>query len=214
MMGTLSDLVSDLVSMGRLKSKEIIHAFETVDRKEFVRPAHLNAAYFDEPLPINYNQTISQPTTVAIMLEELNARPGQSVLDIGSGSGWTTGLLATIVGPTGSVLGLERVPELALWGQENLAKFNFRHAAIRHAADELGDPSGKYDRILVSAAADTLPKSLLSQLAPDGHLVIPIRDSVYHFHNDPKKGMQSKELFGFRFVPLIYTEADNEGTSS
>ncbi|NEJ83132.1 L-isoaspartyl protein carboxyl methyltransferase, partial [Rhizobium leguminosarum] len=101
------DLVNYLVMSGILKSKEIINAFTAIDRKDFVGLENVDNAYEDHALSIGYGATISQPTTVAFMLERLGAMPGNIVLDIGTGSGWTTALLATIVGKKGRVYGIE-----------------------------------------------------------------------------------------------------------
>ena len=125
-------------------------------------------------------QTNSQPRTVANMLRLLEVGPGQRVLDVGSGSGWTTALLAHLVGPTGSVLGVELEPSLVTFGSDNLAATGQPWASIR-AADPgvLGVPDhAPYDRILVSAEPATLPRALVDQLADGGRLVIPVRGTM------------------------------------
>ena len=155
-------------------------------------------AYGDYPLPIGHGQTISQPYTVAYMLELLQPERGDRVLDVGSGSGWTAALLASIVGPDGRVWGTEIIPELVEFGRANLAKYNFKNATIERAAG-LGLPEhAPYDKILVSAAADDVPDSLLDQLAPGGIMVIPIKTSVWKITHTERE-----EHPGFAFVPLI-----------
>ena len=108
-MKTLHELVDDMIFSNMLRSPHIIDAFRTVDRKYFVPAAFAEDTYIDAPLPIGNSQTISQPSTVAFMLERLAPEKGDTVLDIGSGSGWTTALLCHIVGEEGSVTGVERV---------------------------------------------------------------------------------------------------------
>lgn len=114
------------------------------------------------------------------MLELLEVETGHRVLDVGSGSGWTTALLAHLVGPTGRVLGVELVPELAEWGADNLAGQDTPWASIRPAdPDVLGIPAeAPFDRILVSATARSLPDELVEQLTDDGVMVAPVGSTM------------------------------------
>lgn len=187
-----------------LRTPRIVEAFEAIDRKRFVPETLLPFCYEDAPLPIGEGQTISQPTTVAFMLELLQVRPGEHVLDIGSGSGWTAALLGHLVGPSGSVLGLERVAELVRWGAQNLAPFGFGNVRIEQAAEQLGVPGERFDAILVSASAETVPTELLEQLEEGGRLVIPVRNSLFRFYKRPSGEIEQEEYPGFVFVPLIY----------
>ena len=132
---TREELIEHLQSGTRvLKTPRIRAAFEAVDRADFVTSGYLPEAYEDYPLPIGAGQTISQPSTVAFMLELLEPAEGQNILDIGCGSGWTTALLAHVAGGKGSVLGLERIPELVAFGGENLSKYGFPQETI-HPTD-------------------------------------------------------------------------------
>jgi protein-L-isoaspartate(D-aspartate) O-methyltransferase len=185
-----------------LKTPAIINAFEKVDRALFVPEEYRAQAYYDGPLPIGCDQTISQPTTVAMMLEMLAPRKGQKILDIGSGSGWTTALLAVVTGPTGTVIGTERIPALVRLGQENIGKIELPWARIFQADANLGYPDeAQYDRILVSASAEQMPDSLFWQLKMDGKLIIPIQDSVYEVQKT-LAGIIQHQHYGFDFVPL------------
>ena len=107
-------LIAHLRDRDALRTPVLIRCFERIDRRDFVTDEEKGAAYGDYPLPIGFGQTISQPYTVAFMLELLGAEEGNRVLDIGSGSGWTTALLACVVGRQGSVIGLERIDELVV----------------------------------------------------------------------------------------------------
>ncbi len=204
-METMRELINGMVTSGMLHSQHIIDAFKDIDRKHFVPKSFAEHTYVDAPLPIGNNQTISQPSTVAFMLEKLEAKEGDKVLDIGSGSGWTTALLCHIVGDNGSVTGLERMDELVDHGEENLAKFQFgSHCRIQRAGDKLGLPGKQFDRILVSASADEIPEELFLQLKIGGVLVIPVRNSIFKFKKISDTYISREEFYGFVFVPLIY----------
>jgi protein-L-isoaspartate(D-aspartate) O-methyltransferase len=176
-------------------------AFDATPRRDFLPRAVRRRASYDGPLGIAAGQTNSQPRTVDDMLRLLDVHPGQRVLDVGSGSGWTTALLAHLVGPTGSVLGVELEPELVSFGSANLGRTGRRWATIREAAPGvLGDPEGApYDRILVSAMADTLPQELVDQLADDGVMVVPVDGTMLRVR---KPGPVVTAHGRYRFVPL------------
>ena len=187
---------------GVLRSPAVISAFEHVDRQFFVREHDLFRAYDDTALGIGHEATISQPTVVAMMLEELDVKPGQRVLDVGSGSGWTTALLANLVGPAGRVVAVELVPELVLMGKQNVGDCPW--VSFHQAMDTLGwPPEAPYDRILVSAAASRLPQALVAQLAPEGVMVLPVEGSIWRVRKDATGRLWEREYPGYRFVPLI-----------
>lgn len=152
-------------------------AFEAVPRDAFLPPEMRRHWRADRPLPLSQGQTNSQPSTVAAMLDLLDVQPGHRVLDVGAGSGWTTALLAHLVGPEGSVLGLERIANLALGARESLtATGPWPQARVRVATPGvLGAPGqAPFDRILVSAEATHMPRTLVRQLGDGGVMVIPV----------------------------------------
>jgi len=161
----------------------------------------------DGPLDIGHGQTNSQPRTVVAMLELLDVHLGQRVLDVGSGSGWTTALLAALVGPGGSVLGLERVRDLVDFGRENLAAADLPWAGIRASEPgHLGAPDeAPFDRILVSAMATGLPEELVAQLVPGGVLVVPVGGRMLRVvrPDDGDGEPEVTEHGAYRFVPLV-----------
>jgi protein-L-isoaspartate(D-aspartate) O-methyltransferase len=199
-MNSQADLVSYLRRTGVLHSPNLIEAFQKTDRSDFVRPEYRAEAYEDYPLPIGYGQTISQPYTVAIMLEALRLKPEDTVLDIGSGSGWTTAIIAQCAN---HVTGLERIRELVAFSRNNLQPYGLENAVIEEAGGTLGIPGKRFDKILVSAAADRLPVTLLDQLNDGGILVIPVRYSILVVKKDQNGSLSEEEFEGFVFVPLV-----------
>ncbi len=200
----MEELILELEQAGVLRSPALRDAFAASDRRRFVRPADRPRAYEDHPLPIGHGQTISQPYTVAFMLNLLDVRPGQKVLDLGCGSGWTMDLLLQLVGEAGSVIGVEIIPDLVKFAQHNLAHFKYPNATVELAGETLGKPdAAPYDRILVSAAAKSLPVELCDQLASPGIMVLPIGDDIVQVKKH-KTGRINQEIFsGFVFVPLV-----------
>lgn len=203
-MNSNTDLINHLINRNTLRSNNIIEAFRHIDRVDFVLDPTVSDLYEDYPLQIGYQQTISQPTTVAMMLEMLSPKEGQKILDIGSGSGWTTALLSFIAGDKGSVTGIERVDSLVKFGSDNLKKYRFKNSKIIQARNKLGIVGEKFDRILVSAAATEFPSELAEQLKVGGKLVIPVKSSIYEITKNELGELKAIEHYGFRFVPLIF----------
>ncbi len=178
-------------------------AFETFPRTGFLPRSERRLAAYDGPLAIGHGQTNSQPRTVASMLRLLAVEPGQRVLDVGSGSGWTTALLAHLTGPSGRVRGVEIEPTLVDFGRANLAATKQPWASIEPALPGvLGLPEdAPYDRILVSAEPRHLPDELVDQLVDGGRMVIPV-NGIMLVAVRRADDVEVSRHGGYRFVPL------------
>jgi len=179
-------------------------ALRAVPRRLFLPAGERDYADLDQPLPIGHGQTNSQPSTVRRMLELLDVRPGQRVLDVGCGSGWTTALLDELTGPDGSVVGVELEEDLAQWGRSNLEAAGRGGVVVRTARPRvLGWPeSAPYDRILVSAQATKLPDELCAQLGEPGVMVVPVAGRMLVVRRTPGSEPTVEASGHYRFVPL------------
>lgn len=201
-------LIEELIQEGWLKSPQIIKAFKKIKRIDFLPQDLKNLAELNEALPIGFGQTISQPLVVAFMLEQLAPKEGDKVLDIGSGSGWTTALLAEIVGQKGKVIAIEIIPELMEFGKKNVEKYNFIEKGIAEFICADGSKGCKeeapFDGILISASVQgELPRVWKEQLKIGGRIVTPIGSSIWRFIKKDESNFEEIEYPGFAFVPLI-----------
>jgi protein-L-isoaspartate(D-aspartate) O-methyltransferase len=178
-------------------------AMASLDRRAFLPADQHPYADEDRPLSIGLGQTCSQPATVAAMLRLLDVPRGARVLDVGAGSGWTTALLGVLVGPHGSVLGVELEPELAERAAAAVATTGMPWARVVPARPGvLGwpDPDG-YDRILCSASPRTLPDELVHQLRDGGRLVMPVEHTMWLVERRGAEVVRTAHG-SYRFVPL------------
>lgn len=168
-------LIESLIALGILKTPRIIEAFKKIPRHLFIPKKYLSHAYSDIALPSIGNQTISQPYTVAVMLEALSPDNGDNVLDIGSGTGWTTCLLAEIIGKKGRLTGIEIDEKLVNFSKENIAKTKLKNIEIFLGDGKKGYSSNApYDCILINAACDSVPNLVTDQVKIGGRIVVPI----------------------------------------
>ncbi|MCX6759861.1 MAG: protein-L-isoaspartate O-methyltransferase [Candidatus Nealsonbacteria bacterium] len=200
-------LIDSLVKDKWLESPDIISAFRKIKREDFLPDGLKTFAELNEAIPIDYGQTISQPLVVAFMLEKLGPKPGDKILDIGSGSGWTAALLAHIVGEKGKVVAIEVISELKEFGERNVSKYNFIKKGIVKfiCADGSNgyEEDAPYDRILASASGKKLPMAWKNQLRTGGIIVAPIGNSIWVFEKKAEKEFKQFEYPGFVFVPLV-----------
>jgi protein-L-isoaspartate(D-aspartate) O-methyltransferase len=190
------ELIQMLIVQGDLNNPAIIEAFKTVKRADFMVEGTKERAAINSPVPIMWGQTISQPATVAFMLELLEPALNERILDIGSGSGWTTALLSKIVGEKGKVTAIEFFPALKEFGEKNTKKYPFAAGVAEFIC---GDgfkgcqENAPYDKILVSAEACELPIELKKQLKIGGKIVIPIGPSICLFVKKSETELEVKE---------------------
>ncbi len=181
-------------------AKQIVQAFQKVDREDFVKPELKDLSYQNRPLPIGPGATISQPYTIAFMLNLLELKDQEKILEIGSGSGYVLALINQIV-KKAEIYGIEVLEDLVIKSQQVLKEYSNIQIICANGRQGLKEQA-PYDRILMSAAAQQLPKHLYSQLKEGGILVCPVQNSIWQIKKT-KKGIKEKEFYGFAFVPLV-----------
>lgn len=202
-----SSLLNHLIEQGYLKTPEIIDAFKKIKRSDFVLEElkkEINVEEYNAPLSIGYQQTISQPLTVAFMLELLQPKKGDKILDIGAGSGWQTALLCQITGKDGFVFAIERIPELKEFAKKNVEKYNFNNVEFICGDGSKGLKKGApFDKIIAAASGKEIPSAWKEQLKIGGRLVAPVENSIWLLVKEDKDRFKEEEHPGFVFVPLI-----------
>ncbi len=200
----LERMIQDQVVARGITDQRILDALSGVPRECFVPEALQSEAYDDGALPIGYEQTISQPFTVAFMLQALELVGNERVLEIGTGSGYAAALLSRLAKEVHSV---ERIPELADQAQQKLVSLGYDNIQVHIGDGTLGLPKfAPYDAIIVAAGATSLPNCYADQLKDNGIIVIPIgnshRQSMMKYTKCDGK-ITSEDLGGFTFVPLV-----------
>ncbi|MEM4240135.1 MAG: protein-L-isoaspartate(D-aspartate) O-methyltransferase [Candidatus Woesearchaeota archaeon] len=200
-------LVEKWESERAVSSKSVLNAFKKIKRELFVPDEYKKDAYVDEPLPIPAGQTISQPTTVVLMLDALEVKQGQKVLEIGAGSGYNAALLSVLVGKDGKVITVEIVPELVKFAKANLKKAGIANVKVIHSDGSIGyAKEAPYDRIICTAAAPKIPDALVKQLKIGGILLIPVGPMHAQRMIKAKKikgELVTEDLGDYVFVPLV-----------
>ena len=188
-----------------ISSREVLRAMDVVPREQFVLQDYVEAAYADQAMPISCGQTISQPYVVAYMTEQLGVHRDHRVLEVGTGSGYQAAVLAQLAG---EVFTVERYRTLADKARETLARLNYTNVTVVAGDGLSGLPEhAPYDRIIVTAAAESVPQTLVDELVEGGIMVLPLGE-----HSGPQRivkltragdGVSSQELIWVRFVPLL-----------
>ena len=198
-------MVEEQLAKRDISDSRVLAAFGAVPREAFVAESLSSSAYSDAPLPIGEGQTISQPYIVALTLQALGLRGSERVLEVGTGSGYAAAILSHLAAEVHSI---ERIESLAAGATERLARLGYANVRVHCADGTLGWPEwAPYDAIAVAASGPEVPAALLTQLAPNGRLVIPVgRDpSVQTLLRVRRAGntFQREELTPVRFVPLV-----------
>ncbi len=193
-------------------------AMEKIDRQLFVPEELRGSAYDDHPLPIGHGQTISAPGIVAFMCSRLDVQEGMRILEVGTGSGYQTAILAELVGEKGKVITTERVPALVELAKNNIAKLpkpgGYKNIEFLCCDGTMGAPKlAPFDRISVTAAAPSIPQPLIDQLRPDGKMIVPVGMYFQELLFYDKKAGRSVNLLPVVFVPLLGQYGFNENES-
>jgi len=193
---------TQIISRG-VKDERVIAAMRQIPRHLFVPSEVIDYAYNDEPVPIGEGQTISQPYIVAYMTEMLNLKEEDKVLEIGTGSGYQTAILASIAK---EIYTVEIIASLSLRAQELLAQLGYRNIYFKIGDGTFGwEEHAPYDAIIVTAAPASLPRQLEAQLKLGGRMVIPVGSTFQELYllTREKEGVKKKKLLPVRFVPLV-----------
>lgn len=196
-----SMVVTQIIARG-VRDARTLQAMREVPRHRFVPPALLKEAYDDHPLPIGHGQTISQPYIVAFMTEALGLKGGETVLEVGAGSGYQSAVLSRIAA---RVFGIEIVEPLAHEAKERMSALGYRNVEIRVGDGYAGWPEhAPFDAILVAAAAPRVPEPLKRQLKDGGRLILPVGDHVQELRIVTRRGetFEERSVLAVQFVPM------------
>ena len=198
-------MVREQLAARGITDARVLSAMTRVPRHEFVPPGLRAQAYGDGPLPIGHGQTISQPYIVAFMTAALNPKPGDRVLEIGTGSGYQAAVLSSLVA---EVFSMEIVAPLAQRAEADLKRLGYGNVTIRAGDGTLGWPeAAPFDAIIVTCAPEEVPRALVDQLKVGGRMIIPVgrplgAQELYLLRKRPT-GLETQAVLPVRFVPMV-----------
>lgn len=197
-------MVEQQLAARDIHDPQVLRAMKSVPRHQFVLPEHESRAYQDRALPIQHQQTISQPYIVALMTQSARLSANDRVLEIGTGSGYQAAVLSEIVK---EVYTIEIVEPLATSAKEKLQQLGYQNVHVRHGDGYQGwEEEAPFDAIIITAAAPRLPKPLIDQLKVGGRMVVPVDNEQSHqdllLYTRSREGMQAERITGVRFVPM------------
>lgn len=200
------ELISYWTKSGIVTNKLVLKAFKKIKRENFILKQYKSEAYGDYPLPIGYGQTISQPTTIMMMLETLELKSKDKVLEIGTGSGYSGAIIAEAINP-GKIYTLEIIKELVEFSKANLKKTKLKNIEVIKADGSVGyKKNSPYNKIIVNAASKEIPEPLLKQLKLNGILVAPVGSGIFGQEmvkiKKTREGIKKENLGSFVFVKL------------
>jgi protein-L-isoaspartate(D-aspartate) O-methyltransferase len=200
------NLLKKLKKEGRIYSEVVENAFLKIPRELFVSNNQKHFSYIDSPLDIGFHQTISAPHMVAIMVEAMDIREGQKILEIGTGSGYHAAIVSSIVGKKGYIYSIERIKSLAEIAKNNLQKAGIENVKVIVGDGSIGlEQNAPFDHIYVTCGAPFIPQPLIKQLRVGGSLLIPVGDRICELQKIIKKNgdIEIQHLGACAFVPLI-----------
>jgi protein-L-isoaspartate(D-aspartate) O-methyltransferase len=202
-------MIKKLVNQKILHTPHIIDAFMAVDRRHFMREEYKSLADIDTALPIGKGQTISQPLTVATMIELLQPQKGDKILEIGYGSGWQTAILSNIVGIKGEIVAYEIIDEISKFGEENLYNFLESRALekitlLKEDYKKSFEKHSPFDRIISAASFKEYPKDLINSLSEKGKFVFPTSRNDIRLVEKLNGKVVEQRIPGFIFVPITH----------
>jgi protein-L-isoaspartate(D-aspartate) O-methyltransferase len=204
-------MVKEQIVMRGISAERVLAAMRKVPREEFVPQEFRAASYSDAPLPIGYDQTISQPYIVAFMTEQLHPQPGDRVLEIGTGSGYQAAILAELVA---EVYSIEIIEPLAKTAEATLRRLGYRNVRVKAGDGYQGWPEhAPFDCIIVTCAPNQVPQPLREQLRENGRMVIPVGsfgDQELYLLEKERGALRQRSILPVRFVPMTGKAADRK----